>query len=57
VRAFGEHYNHARYHESLGNLPPGDVYLGRRPKILAQRDKIKRATIANRCLLHHVQAA
>ena len=27
VAAFVEQYNHARYHESLNNLTPGDVYL------------------------------
>src|SRR5215204_5411316 len=26
VGAFVEHYNHARYHESLHNLTPADVY-------------------------------
>jgi putative transposase len=28
VAAFVEHYNHARYHESLDNLTPADVYSG-----------------------------
>ena len=32
VAAFVEHYNHARYHESLSNLTPADVYFGRKPR-------------------------
>jgi aspartate/tyrosine/aromatic aminotransferase len=34
VAAFVEHYNHARYHESLGNLTPADVYFSRGQAIL-----------------------
>ena len=57
VAAFVEHYNHARYHESLDNLTPADVYHGRASAILAERDRIKQRTIANRRLQHQLQAA
>ena len=57
IDAFVADYNHRRYHESLGNLTPADVYLGRSPTILTERERIKRQTIANRRLLHRRQAA
>jgi hypothetical protein len=57
IDAFVEHYNHVRYHESLSNLTPADVYFGRAETILAERERIKRATIANRRLQHQLQAA
>jgi RNA-directed DNA polymerase len=57
VRAFVEHYNHARYHESLSNLTPADVYFDRGEAILRARDRIKRQTIASRRLQHDTQAA
>ena len=57
IRAVVEHYNHRRYHESLQNLTPADVYFGRGQAILKQRERIKRATIETRRLLHRKSAA
>ena len=57
IEAFIEHYNHRRYHESLRNLTPADVYFGRGQTILLERERIKRQTIQQRRLLHHKQAA
>jgi transposase InsO family protein len=57
IGRFVEHYNQRRYHESLENLTPADVYFGRGQTILIDRERIKRQTIANRRLLHRRQAA
>jgi putative transposase len=57
VAAFVAHYNHQRYHESLHNLTPADVYFGRGQAILLERERIKRQTIQQRRLLHQSQAA
>ena len=57
VAAFVEHYNHARSHESLGNLTPADVYFNRGQAILTERERIKRQTIKHRRLQHQLQAA
>ena len=48
IEAFVADYNHRRYHESIGNLTPADVYFGRGQTILLQRERIKRQTIAQR---------
>ena len=57
VEAFVEHYNHSRYHESLGNLTPADVYFGREQAILSERSKIKEQTLKQRRLIHRRRAA
>jgi putative transposase len=49
--------NHRRYHESINNLTPTNVYFGRGQTILLERERIKRKTIQNRRLLHRNQAA
>jgi transposase InsO family protein len=50
IEAFVAHYNHRRYHESISNLTPADVYFGRGQIILLQRERIKHHTIAQRRL-------
>jgi len=37
---FIDNYNNHRYHESLNNLMPVDVYFGRERKNLDKREKI-----------------
>ena len=54
---FVGHYKHRRYHESLGNLTPADVYFGRGQTILLERERIKRKTFERRRLQHQKQAA
>jgi putative transposase len=57
IDRFVDHYNHRRYHESLQNLTPADVYFGRGQTILLQRERIKRDTIKQRRLQHQSKAA
>ena len=57
IEAFVEHYNHQRYHESLSNVTPADVYFGRASAITQQRERIKRQTIEHRRLQHRKLAA
>jgi putative transposase len=57
VANFVEHYNHRRYHESLDNLTPADVYFGRGQRVLNARREIKRKTITERRKLHFAKAA
>jgi FkbM family methyltransferase len=57
IGRFVDHYNHRRYHESLSNLTPADVYFGRGQTILLERERIKLNTIQNRRLQHQKKAA
>ena len=57
IEAFVTHYNHQRYHESLSNLTPADVYFGRGQTILLERERIKKKTLQTRRLQHRKAAA
>jgi hypothetical protein len=41
-------YNKARYHESLGNVTPDDVYFGRRESIVKKRREKQMRTFRQR---------
>ena len=57
IEAFVNRYNHLRYHESIANLTPADVYTGRGHTILLEREKTKRKTMKLRRLQHARAAA
>jgi transposase InsO family protein len=57
IEAFVDHYNHQRYHESLNNVTPSDVYFGRAQAILNKRERIKHKTLETRRLQHRKLAA
>jgi len=52
IASFVNYYNHQRYHESLDNLTPADVYFGRAKEVLTKRDQIKKQTFQQRRLLN-----
>jgi len=45
---FVDYYNNHRYHESLNNLTPADVFFGRGEKKLRERERIKQKTMKSR---------
>jgi putative transposase len=48
IEAFVEHYNNRRYHESLDNMTPADVYTGRAAEVMKKRKRIKERTMKER---------
>jgi putative transposase len=52
IEEFIQYYNKRRYYESINNLTPEDVFLGRGNVILEKRNKIKLKTMAKRKRLH-----
>jgi putative transposase len=45
---FVAYYNNQRYHESLGNVTPADVYFGRDKQVKMNRKEIKMNTLKER---------
>ncbi len=48
VGKFINYYNKSRYHESLGNVTPDDVFYGRRKEIIKYREEKRRLTLLRR---------
>jgi putative transposase len=48
ISEFVDYYNNKRYHESLNNVTPADVYFGRNQEILKRRRKIRQQTLLKR---------
>ncbi len=48
IARFVSYYNNHRYHESLDNLTPADVYFGRARDIQTRREIVKRQTLQRR---------
>lgn len=53
IQKFVSYYNHERYHESLNNLTPADVFYGRAEEVLEERELIKQNTMALRKQMHY----
>ena len=45
IGRFIEYYNNQRYHESLNNVTPADVYFGRNHRIETKREQLKKQTL------------
>ena len=48
LERFVRWYNHGRYHESLNNVTPADVYHGRHREIVTARELVKLQTLEHR---------
>ena len=45
IASWVDYYNNERFHESLDNVTPADVYFGRRKEILKERNEFKELTM------------
>ncbi len=55
LEEFVNYYNNHRYHESLQNLTPADVYFGQDQKKLEKRKSVKMKTMKMRRKQHQLQ--
>ena len=54
IEEFVNYYNNERYHESINNLTPADVYFGRKNEILEKRRDTKIKTLAERKRINQI---
>jgi RNA-directed DNA polymerase len=52
IASFVDYYNQHRYHESLGNVTPADMYFGRAQEVHIRRHLIKQQTLIARRQQH-----
>ena len=55
LHSFVEYYNNQRYHESLKNVTPADVYFNRNKQVLERRAAIKLETLKQRRLKYQIK--
>jgi putative transposase len=55
LEIFVSYYNHERYHESLDNVTPCDVYFGKKELILRKRDRIKNQSMKMRRAIYAIE--
>ena len=48
IAQFSTYYNQERYHESIGNVTPADMYHGRAARIQSKREEIRHKTMNER---------
>ena len=48
IANFVVYYNTQRYHETLDNVTPADVYFGRQQQVLTRRQLLKQQTLQQR---------
>ena len=56
IEAFVDYFKNHRYHESLANLTPADVYHRQGGKFLEMKEEIKKQTITKRGMQHQSAA-
>jgi len=57
IAEFVDYYNNKRYHESLGNVTPADVYFGRDQQVKARRHETKMKTLKERRKINRKKTA
>jgi transposase InsO family protein len=57
IADFVVYYNYERYHESLDNVTPADVFFGRYEEVLSQREIVKQQTLLERRRINLQRAA